>query len=206
MSTTKFNPGAEWWCEKHKVKRSADKKHALLYKCTHADGYSSRSKNAIRYGSPSQNKMLSPYVPGAKLTAPDFDNKPACGHGLHLSPTTGAAANHHYHNADRKFLACKVKVNDIIPLSGSGRLAKCKVRTLKVLQEVPLQSGVQLNKDTATGDQLIARRGGHTVDVIRDTRDTVTIRTLNGKESTMMRKSISKTYVSLENQNVVGFS
>jgi hypothetical protein len=52
------------------------------------------------------------YQPGTIVEAPDWDPTIECGGGLHFSPTP-RMANHFYYEA-QKFVACKVKISEIL--------------------------------------------------------------------------------------------
>lgn len=71
------------------------------------------------------------YSPGATVTADDYDPTPSCGGGLHLGVTPRHARA--YHQDATRYVACKVKVAELIPLDD-----KCKVRSVQVLHEVTI--------------------------------------------------------------------
>ena len=63
------------------------------------------------------------YSPGRKPKCDDWSPTIYCGNGLHFSPTPVLARE--YHLQATKFLAVGVKVDDLVPILGSGA-AKCK--------------------------------------------------------------------------------
>src|SRR3990167_4215754 len=84
------------WCKFHGVTVNAGV--ALLYKAVDAD-----------YKSPHGMS----YAPKTRPKAEDWDDgKAECGGGLHFSPTPGHALS--FHNAARRFIACGVKVSEIV--------------------------------------------------------------------------------------------
>jgi hypothetical protein len=55
-----------------------------------------------------------PYEPGSTPAAPDWDGGVReCGGGLHFSPQP-AAATAFYNGSDRRFVACPVRLEDIV--------------------------------------------------------------------------------------------
>ena len=95
------------WLEFHGV----EVKHgiATLYKAVGDDystGYARRAKIT--------------YAPGSKPEAPDWNSRPECGGGLHLSPRPIMALA--YNPSATKYVACPVKVSDIVLIDD-----KCKV-------------------------------------------------------------------------------
>jgi hypothetical protein len=74
------------------------------------------------------------YTPGQMPTAPDFKPTDACGNGLHFGPTPHHALA--YHHEATRFLAAKVAIADLIPITGNST-AKCKAPgVVKPLVEV----------------------------------------------------------------------
>ena len=71
------------------------------------------------------------YRPGDKPTAPDFNRRAVCGGGLHLSPFPFMAQR--YCDTASHFVACKVRVADMVILED-----KVKVKTCTVLHEVDI--------------------------------------------------------------------
>jgi hypothetical protein len=90
---------AEEWCDYNGV--AVKDGVALLYKAVKADftnGY---------------NGSVS-YAPGCLPEAPDWDGgKSECGGGLHFSPSPGAALDF-YSDQGRRFVACPVRLADIV--------------------------------------------------------------------------------------------
>ncbi len=65
------------------------------------------------------------YSPGAKPTAPDWTPTNECGGGLHFSPRPHMALE--YHDAKgQRFVACPVRVKDIVVIGSPGAANKCK--------------------------------------------------------------------------------
>ena len=83
------------------------------------------------------------YPIGETVTAPDWADTRACGHGLHFGPTPHHAARYH-HGATVRYLACQVQAGTIIPLGD-----KIKAPSCLVLHEVDAD-GRQLAGDKAT--------------------------------------------------------
>ena len=113
------------WCAVHGV--AVTDGVASLYKATDGDLTAGHSYRMVRYDV------------GTEPTAPDFDTRNKCGGGLHLSPTTSQATT--YRPDASRWVRVEVPVGDIVPipslLSGSvGSVAKCKVRTCRVVAEV----------------------------------------------------------------------
>jgi hypothetical protein len=79
------------------------------------------------------------YAPGSKPIAPDFNVRNECGGGLHLCATP-RTSQLMYFNSATKFVACTVKVDDIIPITDSaGRSDKVKVRAISKCVEVDVR-------------------------------------------------------------------
>ena len=74
------------------------------------------------------------YAPGQKPSAPDFNTKDTCGGGLHLGPTPFHAKK--YYNEATKFVACTVKVEDVIVITEGTTRDKVKVRAISKCVEV----------------------------------------------------------------------
>jgi hypothetical protein len=75
------------------------------------------------------------YTPGTTVTADDFDPQPHCGQGLHFGPRPHLAARYH-HAAVTRYIACRVKVADIVVIESWGRPGdKIKARSCDALYE-----------------------------------------------------------------------
>ena len=79
------------------------------------------------------------YEPGTAVTAEDYQPTRACGAGLHLGATPHQAGGY-YNGVVVRYVACKVKVSELIPLGD-----KCKTRSVKVLHEVDID-GVKVQR------------------------------------------------------------
>jgi hypothetical protein len=110
------------WCAVHGV--AVTDGVASLYKATDGDLTAGHSYRMVRYDV------------GTEPTAPDFDTRNKCGGGLHLSPTTSQATT--YRPDASRWVRVEVPVGDIVPIPSllSGSVAKCKVRTCRVVAEV----------------------------------------------------------------------
>ena len=110
------------WCAVHGV--AVTDGMASLYKATDGDLTAGHSYRPVRYDV------------GTEPTAPDFDARNECGGGLHLSPTTGQATT--YRSDASRWVRVEVPVGEIVPIPSllSGAVAKCKVRTCRVVAEV----------------------------------------------------------------------
>ena len=110
------------WCAVHGV--AVTDGVASLYKATDGDLTAGHSYRMVRYDV------------GTEPTAPDFDARNECGGGLHLSPTTGQATI--YRSDASWWVRVEVPVGEIVPIPSllSGAVAKCKVRTCRVVAEV----------------------------------------------------------------------
>ena len=106
---------AKNWCEFYGVE--VNRGYATLYKAVR-DDYVSRNGFA--------------YTPGAKLSAPDWRADNDCGGGLHFSPRAFMALA--YHEGPR-FVACKVKVADLVVIGDAGSADKVKAPACSVLYE-----------------------------------------------------------------------
>ena len=62
------------------------------------------------------------YAPGSTPSAPDWNARPECGHGLHFSPTPIEAMR--YHPEATRFVAVGVWVDELVPILGDT--PKCK--------------------------------------------------------------------------------
>jgi hypothetical protein len=83
------------------------------------------------------------YTVGAELVCADWRDDNDCGGGLHLSPTPHQAAA--YRSTATRFVRCTAALEDVRPITDGGT-AKCKVRVLRVEEEVdgfarPIQVG-----------------------------------------------------------------
>jgi hypothetical protein len=75
------------------------------------------------------------YTPGTVVTADDWNDRPECGGGLHLSQTPLHAFLYDY--SATRFLECRVAVADLAVCSLHDALPdKVKARTLRVVREV----------------------------------------------------------------------
>jgi hypothetical protein len=82
------------------------------------------------------------YTPGAKPTCPDWAAGAFCGNGLHFSPR--AFMTRKYASDATRFVACKVKVADLVVIGQSyGPPDKCKAPACTVLFECD-EDGVQV--------------------------------------------------------------
>ena len=110
------------WCAVHGV--AVTDGMASLYKATDGDLTAGHSYRPVRYDV------------GTEPVAPDFDARSECGGGLHLSPTTGQATT--YRSDASRWVRVEVPVGEIVPIPSllSGAVAKCKVRTCRVVAEV----------------------------------------------------------------------
>jgi hypothetical protein len=72
------------------------------------------------------------YKPGEKPTAPDWDPTPCCGQGLHFSPRAFMARKYASPDIER-FVACKVKVADIVVIDDYRTPDKIKSPRCEVL-------------------------------------------------------------------------
>ena len=110
------------WCAVHGV--AVTDGMASLYKATDGDLTAGHSYRPVRYDV------------GTEPVAPDFDARSKCGGGLHLSPTTGQATT--YRSDASRWVRVEVPVGEIVPIPSllSGAVAKCKVRTCRVVAEV----------------------------------------------------------------------
>ena len=74
------------------------------------------------------------YAPGETVTAADWNDQPACGGGLHLSPHPSLTSR--YSQAER-LVAVRVVAADVVPIPSWDADApdKCKVRSCVVLYE-----------------------------------------------------------------------
>ena len=88
-----------------------------LYKCVHED-YTSRS-----------GRQPLEYRPGEIVVAPDYDESPSCGHGLHFHPTIEAAREMQHYG--RMILECEVDLATLVPIH-----EKCKARSCRVVRIV----------------------------------------------------------------------
>jgi hypothetical protein len=107
----------ETWCNYTGAER--DGKSVVVYKAVDADLKSERGHA---------------YPIGTTVKAADWTETNDCGGGLHFSPSPVQAQ--HYFLIATRFLACKVKAEDLRPIPGS--VAKCKARKAKVLHEVDI--------------------------------------------------------------------
>ena len=82
-----------------------------------------------------QGRILTTYTIGSTVEATDWDPDPACGPGLHFSPTPFHASLYYQGDGEPRFLACEVDVASLVPLGD-----KCKAPSCRVLHEVD-QSG-----------------------------------------------------------------
>lgn len=74
------------------------------------------------------------YTPGLTVTAEDFEAHTDCGNGLHFGPRPFMAKR--YHDAATKYVACRVKVEDIVVIrSYGGPSDKVKARSCEALFE-----------------------------------------------------------------------
>lgn len=132
-----MNSNTKKWLDNNKAIITHDGKHAILFK---AVGKNLKSKESSYYASIWHNsnkleqKMVEPYEPGKRLVAPDFRNDSGCGGGLHLCASPGAAQVFAPFTGAR-YLACEVRIDDIIPVS-TANSKKCKVQSLRVLKEI----------------------------------------------------------------------
>jgi hypothetical protein len=74
------------------------------------------------------------YKPGQKPSASDWDSEPCCGSGLHFSPRAFMARKYASPRFER-FVACKVKVADIVVIDDYGTPDKIKARSCVVLYD-----------------------------------------------------------------------
>lgn len=65
------------------------------------------------------------YRPGDKPKAPDFNPRGECGGGLHLSPRPFMART--YCDGATHFLACKVRVSDLVIVGDKVKVPSCTV-------------------------------------------------------------------------------
>jgi hypothetical protein len=72
------------------------------------------------------------YKPGQKPSASDWDSEPCCGSGLHFSPRAFMARKYASPKFER-FVACKVKVADIVVIDDYGTPDKIKSPRCEVL-------------------------------------------------------------------------
>jgi hypothetical protein len=89
----------------------------------------------------SLNRDGTSYQPGEKPSAPDWDPEPCCGAGLHFSPRAFMARK--YAPLGKRFVACKVKVADIVVITDYGTPDKVKAKACQVLHECD-EDGVEL--------------------------------------------------------------
>ena len=88
------------------------------------------------------------YKPGEKPTASDWDPKPCCGYGLHFSPQAFLARKYAAPTKER-FVACKVRVKDIVVIDDCGQPDKVKASSCTVLHECD-EDGVELQAERGT--------------------------------------------------------
>lgn len=101
---------AEEWCEFYGVKVDAKTGIAVLFKAVHDDYRSAHN-------------FL--YLPGTTPEAPDWDGGRAeCGGGLHFSPHPVMA--HEFDFRATRFMACPVRVKDIVVHKDAGNPSKVK--------------------------------------------------------------------------------
>ncbi|MHB1950199.1 MAG: DUF7666 domain-containing protein [Acidiferrobacteraceae bacterium] len=72
------------------------------------------------------------YRPGEKPVAADWQPTDACGNGLHFSPRPFMADRY---SSGSRYVACRVKVADIVVITGMVGADKCKARACMVLFE-----------------------------------------------------------------------
>ena len=110
------------WCEAHGV--TVYDGVASLYKATDSDLTAGHGYHSTRYDV------------GSEPVAADFQADHGCGHGLHLSPTAQQATT--YRPEAVRWVRVEVPVGEIVPIPSllSGQVAKCKVRTCRVVAEV----------------------------------------------------------------------
>jgi hypothetical protein len=65
------------------------------------------------------------YEVGEEVKCADWSSAPECGGGLHFSPSPSAAQR--YSNGGSRFLACSVRVKDIVLLGDKLKTPSCKV-------------------------------------------------------------------------------
>ena len=131
------------WCAVHGV--AVTDGVASLYKATDGDLTAGHSYRMVRYDV------------GTEPTAPDFDTATSAAEASHLSPTTSQATT--YRPDASRWVRVEVPVGDIVPipslLSGSvGSVAKCKVRTCRVVAEVDRDGGRSLDDRRTLGGRL----------------------------------------------------
>ena len=82
-----------------------------------------------------QGHIPTTYPIGEEVTATDWNPAPACGHGLHFSPSPTQASGYYQGDGDIRYLACEVSVATLVPLGD-----KCKAPSCRVLREVDIHA------------------------------------------------------------------
>lgn len=85
------------------------------------------------------------YRPGTSAEALDWDPAPSCGGGLHFSPRPFMARKY---VSGSRFVACRVKLADVVVIDDYGTSDKLKARSCTVLFECD-EDGLEIAQKAA---------------------------------------------------------